>query len=186
MPRPKNKIDLMELSELKFSELINTLENMSTYELNTSFMFPEAFLEKQKSNHWKRDKNVRDVIVHLYEWHQLLIRWVNNQQLGINKAFLPEPYNWRNYSGLNEKFWENHQQTTLNESIHSFKESHSQVMGLVEPFSDEELFTKGYLTWTGNSTLASYWISATSSHYDWAIKKIKRHKRELNSPKTKN
>lgn len=59
-------------------------------------------------------------------------------------------------------------------------------MGLVEPFSDEELFTKGYLTWTGNSTLASYWISATSSHYDWAIKKIKRHKRELNSPKTKN
>lgn len=57
----------MELSELKFSELINTLENMSTYELNTPFMFPEDFLDKQKANLWKRDKNVRDVIVHLYE-----------------------------------------------------------------------------------------------------------------------
>ena len=57
-------------------------------------------------------------------------------------------------------------------------------MGLVEPFSNDELFTKGYLSWTGNSTLASYWISATSSHYDWAIKKNIRHQRELNSKAT--
>lgn len=57
-------------------------------------------------------------------------------------------------------------------------------MTLVNPYSNEELFTKGYLSWTGNSTLASYWISPTSSHYDWSIKKIKRHKRALNSTAT--
>lgn len=82
MPRPTNKLDLMELSELKFSELINTLDNLSTYELNASFMFPEDFLDKQKANHWKRDKNVRDVIIHLYEWHQLLIKWVKKPTIG--------------------------------------------------------------------------------------------------------
>ena len=27
--------------------------------------------------------------------------------------------------------------------------------------------------WTGNTTLGSYFISSTASHYDWAIKKNK-------------
>lgn len=190
MPRPTNKSALIELSEQKFTELIDRLESMSAYDLNAPFMYPVDFFEKQKANHWKRDKNVKDVIVHLYEWHQLLIKWLNNQQLGKNQTFLPEPYNWRNYSELNQKFWENHQETSLMESIQALKKSHAQVMALVTPFSNEELFTKGYLTWTGNTTLASYCISTTSSHYDWAIKKIKRHQRELKSnatlPKSKN
>ena len=29
--------------------------------------------------------------------------------------------------------------------------------------------------WVGGSTLGSYFVSCTSSHYDWAIKKLKAH-----------
>jgi hypothetical protein len=46
-----------------------------------------------KEAHWKRDKNLRDVLVHLYEWHQLLLNWFNSNQNGDTKTFLPEPYN---------------------------------------------------------------------------------------------
>ncbi|MFC2579722.1 MAG: ClbS/DfsB family four-helix bundle protein, partial [Bacteroidota bacterium] len=33
----------------------------------------------------------------------------------------------------------------------------------------------GVFDWTGTSTLGAYCVSATASHYDWAIKKIKVH-----------
>lgn len=39
--------------------------------------------------------------------------------------------------------------------------------------ANEELFESKHLTWTVNSTLGAYCVSTTSSHYDWAIKKLK-------------
>lgn len=48
-------------------------------------------------------------------------------------------------------------------------------MALIETFSNDELFAKGAFDWTGTSTLGAYCVSATSSHYDWAMKKIKLH-----------
>ncbi|MGO3678157.1 MAG: ClbS/DfsB family four-helix bundle protein, partial [Microbacteriaceae bacterium] len=32
-----------------------------------------------------------------------------------------------------------------------------------------------FFPWTGTTSLGSYCVSATSSHYDWAIKKIRAH-----------
>ncbi|MDR1911573.1 MAG: ClbS/DfsB family four-helix bundle protein, partial [Helicobacteraceae bacterium] len=37
----------------------------------------------------------------------------------------------------------------------------------------DELFTKNKYEWTGTTSLGSYLISATSSHYDWGLKTIK-------------
>ena len=48
-------------------------------------------------------------------------------------------------------------------------------MALAETFTNEQLFAKGIYTWVGGSTLGSYFVSCTSSHYDWAIKKLKAH-----------
>ena len=31
------------------------------------------------------------------------------------------------------------------------------------------------VAWTGNAALGDYCVSTTSSHYDWAMKKIKAH-----------
>ena len=53
-------------------------------------------------------------------------------------------------------------------SGHDSLEEHSE-------YSNEELFTKKYFNWTGTTDLGSYFVSTTSSHYDWAIKKIKSH-----------
>ena len=29
--------------------------------------------DRKKEAYWKRDKNLRGVLMHLYEWHQLLL-----------------------------------------------------------------------------------------------------------------
>ena len=58
-----------------------------------------------------------------------------------------------------------------------FQQSHNEVMKLAENFSNEELFSKGVYKWVGGSTLGSYFVSATASHYDWAMKKLKAHRK---------
>jgi hypothetical protein len=59
--------------------------------------------------------------------------------------------------------------------IGSMSEGHREVLKLIESFTNEELFTKKYYSWTGTTSLGSYAVSSTSSHYDWAIKKLKQH-----------
>ncbi|MFD1898932.1 ClbS/DfsB family four-helix bundle protein [Enterococcus termitis] len=44
---------------------------------------------KKRKAHWLRDQNLRDVLIHLYEWHQLLLSWVISNQNGEeNLSFL--------------------------------------------------------------------------------------------------
>lgn len=57
------------------------------------------------------------------------------------------------------------------------EKSHREVMDLADTFTDKELFSKGIFKWVGNSTLGSFFTSNTSSHYNWAIKKLKAHRR---------
>ena len=51
---------------------------------------------------------------------------------------------------------------------------------MIQSMSNDELFQKNVYEWVGGSTIGSYFISVTSSHYDWAIKKIKAHIKLIN------
>lgn len=179
MSRPTTKVDLVTVSNQKFSELEKLLHSMTELELERTFNFDKAFLEKQQATHWQRDKNLRDVLIHLYEWHQLLLNWVANNKQGQGVSFLPEPYNWRTYPKMNIEFLEKHQQTSYHHAKELLEQSHVDIMKVINSFSNDELFAKEVLKWTGNTSLGSYCISVTSSHYDWAIKKIKKHIKTL-------
>lgn len=78
---------------------------------------------------------------------------------------------------MNVKFWEKHQDTPLEQAKEMLLNSHKQVMESIEKFTNDELFSKGVFKWTGTTTLGSYCVSATSSHYEWAMKKLKKHKK---------
>ena len=52
----------------------------------------------------------------------------------------------------------------------------------MEGFINDELFTKGVYKWTGGTSLGSYFVSAISSHYDWALKKTQKLIRRIVSP----
>ena len=61
------------------------------------------------------------------------------------------------------------------------KQSHKKVLDLARTFTNEELFSKDVYKWVGGSTLGSYFVSASSSHYDWATKKLKAHQKNCKS-----
>lgn len=167
MARPTTKEQLQEQSTTSYEKLINLIASMS----------PEA--QEQAFSFEDRDKCVRDVLVHLYEWHQLLLKWTRSNLSGKKASFLPPPYNWKTYPEMNVRFWEQHQTTTLNKAKEMLAESHEEVTTLIESFSNEELFTSKHFSWTGTTSLGAYCVSATSSHYDWAIKKLRQHVRSL-------
>jgi hypothetical protein len=157
------------------------IDSMTEEEFNAPFEFGDD--PKDKEAHWKRDKNLRDNLVHLYEWHQLLLNWINSNMKGNLVPFLQEPYDWKTYGNMNMKFWEKHQSTPYEEAKKMLLQSHEEVLALIEGFTDEDLFEKKRFNWTGTTSIGSYCVSSTSSHYDWAIKKIKRQIKKLRSSK---
>ena len=173
MARATTKTDLIIAANEQFDKLWKLIDTMSEKQQNNEFSSEMAAAGKE--THWSRDKNVRDVLVHLYEWHQLLLNWINSNRNGKAKPFLPDPYNWKTYPAMNVEFWKKHQNTPLIEAKKMLTESHKNVMALIETLSNEELFAKEAFSWTGTSTLGAYCVSATSSHYEWAIKKLKIH-----------
>ena len=162
MPRPTTKADLIQAANDQFAKLWTLIGEMSDEEKRADIVPNE------------RDKNVRDVLVHLYEWHCLLLNWIQSNTNGKPAPFLPAPYNWKTYPQMNVAFWEKHQNTSYTDAETMLKKTHKEVMALIETFSNEELFSKGAFDWTGTTTLGSYCVSATSSHYDWAFKDIKK------------
>jgi len=163
MARPTTKNDLLAASAKGYESLWALIDSMSEEMRTAVFTFED------------RDRNVRDVLIHLYEWHQLLLNWVAKNQKGERVAFLPNPYNWKTYGEMNVELWQKHQDTPYEKAEKQLKESHKEVMDLIEGFSNDALFSKNYFDWTGTTTLGSYCVSASASHYDWAMKKIKKH-----------
>ena len=162
MPRPTTKADLIQAANEQFAKLWTLIGEMSDEEKSADIVPNE------------RHKNVRDVLVHLYEWHCLLLNWIQTNTNGKPAPFLPAPYNWKTYPQMNVAFWEKHQNTSYTDAEAMLKKTHKEVMAIIETFSNEDLFSKGAFDWTGTTTLGSYCVSATSSHYDWAIKDIKK------------
>ena len=85
MPRPKTKNDLMAAAKENYEKLNRLIIKLSDEELSTPFDFSSD--EKKKEVHWKRDKNLRDILIHLYEWHQLLLYWVDTNFKRSGKTF---------------------------------------------------------------------------------------------------
>ncbi len=176
MPRPRNKQDLIKAGEEYYKKLLKMADSMTEKEMTTPFDFSGD--PSKKGRHWSRDKNLRDIWVHLYEWHRMLLEFVdNNLTKGLNKPFLPEPYTWKTYGDMKVEYWRKHQKTAVSDARKMFEKSHEDVMKLAESFSEDELFTKGKYPWVGGSVLGSYFVSCLSSHYDWAMKKLKAHKK---------
>ena len=162
MSRPKNKEQLIALSQGNFDKL-NTLVD--------SFPKDKQSAEFQPGT---MNRNIRDVLAHLHHWHLMVLDWHAMGMKG-EKPEMPAPgYTWKTLPDLNRKIWEKYKSVDLNQARSDFNSSFKKVQNVIRKHTDEELFEKKRFPWTGSTSLGAYLISATSSHYDWAIKLIKK------------
>ena len=99
MARPTTKEEMIKAGNAQFSKMWGLIDDFTNEEQRGTFDFDG------KEAHWKRDKNIRDILVHLYEWHQLFLNWVSANKNDEVKPFLREPYNWKTYGDMNVEFW---------------------------------------------------------------------------------
>jgi hypothetical protein len=121
-----------------------------------------------------QDKNARDLLMHLHAWHEMFLKWYDDCTAGKDAGFLPEGFNWKTTPELNQVLWQSYQSVSLAEAEKLVRASHAKIMKIVDQHTDQELFTKSYYPWTGSTSLGAYIVSATSSHYDWAAKLLKK------------
>ncbi len=110
MARPATKIDLIESANLNYDKLLQVIDGMTDEEENSKLEYGD-FIGKEV--HWNRDKNLRNILIHLYEWHNLLLEWVDSNINGVGKQFLRDGYNWRTYGDMNIEIWKEYQSTSL-------------------------------------------------------------------------
>lgn len=79
MARPTTKSELIDAAEARFDGFTGVIDSLDPAEREAAFIFE---IEGRKGAHWARDKNVRDVLIHLHEWHNLLLRWVEANLAG--------------------------------------------------------------------------------------------------------
>lgn len=169
MPRPTTKVELVSASTDKYVQLDTILDALSPSQRNALFPFDH------------RDRNIRDVISHLLEWQVMMLMWYETGMAGGEPDMPATGYTWKETPELNMVIWTRYQETSLTAVRRKLAVSHAALLELVSAHSDEELFTRRRYSWTGTTSLASYFTSAMSSHYDWAIRLVRRFTRTLGS-----
>jgi hypothetical protein len=165
MARPKTKDELIRLSDENFQKLNDLIDGFSEEVQNAEF--PEGTM----------NRNIRDVLMHLHHWHLMFLEWYK-AGMDDQKPDMPAPgYTWKMTPELNRWIWEQYQKTELEEAKSLLQQSFQDVQKIIQEHTNDELFEKKRYKWTGSTSLGAYLVSATSSHYDWAFKLIKKAKK---------
>ena len=165
VPRPTSKRDLLEAIDRERGRLDALLESVP----------PERMVESGVVGEW----SVKDVLAHLSAWEQLALGWFRAGLRGEAPAVPAVGFKWNETPRLNRQIFEAHRDQPLDEVVAQYRASHREILGVIESLSDDDLFTAGRFVWTRKNSLGAYFVSATSSHYLWARKRIARWRRRV-------
>lgn len=166
MPRPTSKTDLLQAIEKERSALEALLESLTSEQMIAPGLMGE----------WA----AKDIIAHLIEWEQMVLGW-HAAGLRGETPELPAPgFKWNQTPALNQYIYEKHRDRPLDDVLAQFQTSHAEILGVIRGLSNDELFTASRFAWTQKNTLGTYFVSATSSHYLWARKEIRKGLRHKN------
>lgn len=160
MPRPTSKAQLLDYAQTNYEKLQAELANFS----------PEQQCQGGIVGEW----SMKDVLAHLMAWGQMCQNWYEMGKSGETPITPHEDFTWKEIPALNQHIYETYQDHDLDDIRSQFENTHAALMALIEHTSDNELFTPKVYAWTKTTTLGSYLTSATSSHYDWARKEIRK------------
>lgn len=154
MPKPTTKDQIIETAQKERAALEELLTTLT----------PEQMTQPNVVGNW----SAKDVLGHLIEWEQMVVKWHEMGIKGKIPAVPSEEYNWGQLPQLNQVIYLKHHDRSLTEIQKDFNSSYKKIMKIIQAIPEKELFTRGHFAWTRNNALAAYFISGTSSHYRWA------------------
>lgn len=175
MAYPQDKQSLLQAAQEGYQLLMEALKTADPKVMEANFL-PKA--TKAKCSTFEQGENMRDILVHIYEWQRLQVAFVENIRKGDPKDFIPDPYR-KNYKEMDAANWEKHQHTSFHEAVALLERSHPEIISLLDSFSEEELFGKKVFKVTYTTTMAAYFVSVTVSPYGQALKRLKAHLKSM-------
>jgi hypothetical protein len=154
MPKPTTKSQIIEAAQLERTALDQFLATLTSDQMTQPNIIGE----------WA----IKDVLSHLIEWEQMVMKWYEAGAQGKIPAVPSEEYNWGQLPQLNHVIFLKYRDRSLADVQKDFKSSYKKIMKTLENIPEKDLFTRGHYPWTNNNALAAYFISCTSSHYRWA------------------
>ena len=130
MPKPKDKSELVAMCSKNFDRLSNLLNNYSKEQLNKEF--PKQFM----------NRNVRDVLAHLYHWHLMFLEWYKVGMIGEKPEMPAKGYTWKQTPELNQAIQKLYSNTDLQNSQENLNRSHKKIQKIIDKHSNRELFEK--------------------------------------------
>lgn len=165
MPRPSSKTALLEAMSREYEALNSEINALQEQQRLT----PGA------CEHW----SVKDIQGHLDAWHEMFLIWERSGAAGESIEMPAPGYSWKETPALNDEIYQRIKDDSYETIVARLSRSHTAVRDVLESYSDEDLFTKKRFKWTGSTSVGSYAVSATSSHYDWARKLVRKFKKGL-------
>lgn len=123
--------------------------------------------------------SVKDLLAHLDAWHTMFLGWEAAGSRGEQVDMPASGYRWSDTPALNQAIHDRTANDEWGDVMTRLHDSHRRVLDVIASYGDEELFTKKKYAWTGSTSVGSYAISATASHYDWASKLIRKWAKAL-------
>lgn len=161
MDKPMNKKELLDMSDTRYLNIMTIISELSA---------------KERVKEWKtkeRDKNLRDLIYHLYAWHQLLLRWLKILGEGGKPALPKEGYTWDDLDALNHEIWLEAQQHPFMDTLERFEMSHQSCMAIIKELPEEAIFKPYYVQFS--HPILSLVDGCMADHYHWALTKMNEH-----------
>ncbi|QDK70789.1 ClbS/DfsB family four-helix bundle protein [Lactococcus protaetiae] len=157
MKTPTAKAELLQTIQNDFDNLIHLIDSLPEESKNAAFRFNYAM-----TPNWRRDTNVRSVLMHLYERANRLVNWLENSNRSATRPFRADFF-----GDMSPELWIKQQNTDFEVAYQLAKETHKKAMSLLETLSEDELFKGVYFTWKSSLSIADYAMSGLANHYKW-------------------
>lgn len=160
MARATSKPDLLAAIEKERGALQKFLDTLT----------PAQMLEPDLVGAW----SAKDVLMHLVGWEQMCLGWYKAGVRGEIPALPAVGFKWNQTPALNQQIYEKYRELPLEQALEQFHTSHAEILVTIQALSDEQLFKSGQFAWTKKNAMGTYMVSATSSHYAWARKELRK------------
>lgn len=160
MPRPTTKSQLLEAADHEFGRLWTAVAQVPQHARHTT----------GACDLW----SVKDLLAHLSAWHEMTLEWEATGSTGGRPEVPGHGYTWAETPALNQMLHERSAQDAWPAVEERLRASHAHMVERIGSYEDDDLFTKKRYLWTGSTSVGAYFVSATSSHYAWASKLIRK------------
>ncbi len=118
--------------------------------------------------------SVKDLLAHLHAWQQMAIEWEKVGSAGEKPTIPADGFTFAETPALNEVIYRRTENDDWADIASRLRATHAELMATIDSYDSEDLFAKSRYPWTRTTSVGAYMVSATSSHYAWASKLIRK------------